>query len=62
MLLAESGAEGTFVGLDDAETRLPDRWIALTERVQNAAVIAFIVCVQLAWLAAFGYAAYLFLF
>ncbi|HZU20504.1 MAG TPA: hypothetical protein VE982_04735 [Gaiellaceae bacterium] len=48
--------------LDGAETQLASRWIERRERVQSAALITFIVCVQIAWLAAFGYLAYVFVF
>jgi fatty acid desaturase len=62
MAAVDPAAEQLFVGLEDAETHLPERWMKRRERLENAAVIAFIVAVQLAWLAAFVYAAYLFVF
>jgi hypothetical protein len=61
-MLAETTAEEAFVGLDDAETRLPEPGVELKDRVVSTAVIAFILCVQLAWLGAFAYAAYVFVF
>jgi hypothetical protein len=61
MAAVEPATTDAFVGLEDAETRLPDRWAARRDRAVNAAVIGFIVVMQLAWFAAFGYAAYRFI-
>jgi len=62
MAAVEPAAEELFVGLEDAKTRMPKRWVELRQRVEDTAVIAFIVAVQLAWIAAFAYAAYRFIF
>jgi hypothetical protein len=62
MTVVETAADDAFVGLDEgAETRLPARVLDLRERLGNAAVVAVLVGVQVAWLAVFVYAAYLFL-
>ncbi len=61
MAAVEPTAKELFIGLADAEERLPDRWTHRRERVANAVVVAFVIALQLAWLAAFAYAAYRFL-
>lgn len=55
-----TAAEELFVGLDRAETALPARWAKRTDRVRTTAMLAALVAVQLAWLALFVYAAYIF--
>ena len=57
MATVEPATEELFVGLENAVTDLPERWT----RAENALVIAFLLLVQLAWLAAFAYAAYRFI-
>jgi hypothetical protein len=49
-------------GVRNAEPHLPERTVRRRERLENVAVIVFILAVQLSWLAAFGYASYLFVF
>jgi hypothetical protein len=58
----EPAASDGFVGLEDAERRLPERWAMRRDRMVNAAVIGFIAVIQVAWFALFGYAAYRFIF
>jgi len=62
MSTVEPTAGDVFVGLENAETQLPERWLALRDRLQSAAVVGVVLAVQLGWLAAFGYAAYRFIF
>jgi hypothetical protein len=62
MTVMETAADDAFVGLDaGAESRLPARVVDMRARLGNAAVVAILVGVQIAWLAVFVYAAYLFL-
>jgi hypothetical protein len=53
-------AEEIFVGLGDADQRLPARWTDAASRAGDAALTVVIVGVQLAWLGGFAYAAYRF--
>jgi hypothetical protein len=62
MATVEPAAEELFVGLENAETALPERWVRLRARAENVFVVAFLIAIQLAWFAAFAYAAYRFLF
>ena len=62
MSTVEPAAEELFVGLENAETNLPERWVGVRARAENVIVVAFLIVVQLAWAAAFAYAAYRFIF
>jgi hypothetical protein len=58
----DTTADQPLVGLGpDAETRLPVVWAERRDRATRAIVVGFLITVQLAWLAAFAFAAYRFL-
>lgn len=59
MTVVETAAEDLFVGLENAELRHAP---VATGRLVRAAVGGLIVAVELAWLGAFAYAVYLFVF
>ena len=62
MSTVQPEAEKLFVGLDDAESARPERFLSLRTRAENTSVVALLIMIQLAWFAAFGYAAYRFIF
>jgi len=62
MAAVEPTAQQLFTCLENAEEHLPARWVERTERAQDAVIGAVTVGVQFAWLCAFGYAAYWFIF
>ena len=60
MTTIETTADERFVGLGaHAEERLPAEWARRRQRAGNGLVIALLTSVQLAWLAALAYAAYI---
>ena len=62
MATVEPAAEELFVGLENAELDLPERRVGFRMRAENVLVVAFLIVIQLVWFAAFGYAAYRFIF
>jgi hypothetical protein len=55
-----TAAEELFVGLDHAETQVPERWVGRFERARERVVLVALVALQVGWLGAFLYAAYRF--
>lgn len=59
MTVVETAVEDLFVGLENAEVRHDSD---VGRRATQAAVAALILGVEIGWLAAFAYAAYMFVF
>jgi hypothetical protein len=56
-----TATEELFVGLDHAETQVPERWVGPFERARARLVLVVMVALQVGWLAAFVYAAFRFI-
>ena len=58
MSAIETQVDGSFVGLENAETRLPADWANAQAKVVNLGVMSILGVTQLGWVAALGYFAY----